>query len=50
MWITEIHHKETGKLIHRAEHGINYAKAMNAHNSYMMTYAGHRVHLCWQEE
>jgi hypothetical protein len=49
MWVTEIHHKNTGKLIHRAEHGPSYNKAMDAHNYYLFNYATHRIHLIWEE-
>jgi hypothetical protein len=49
MWITEIHHKTTGALIGRYEHGPSWFKASNAHGSLMFSYAEHRVHLVWHE-
>lgn len=49
MWVTEVRKKETGRLLGRVEHGSDYNKAMDAHNSYMFRFACHRVHLIWEE-
>jgi len=49
MWVTEIRHPETGAIIGRVEHGASWRDAENAHGSYMLRYAGYRVHLLWEE-
>lgn len=49
MWVTEIRHPETGAIIGRIEHGASWLNAENAHGSYMLRYAGFRVHLLWEE-
>jgi hypothetical protein len=49
MWVTEVREKVSGNLLGRTEHGPNYNNAMWAHNSYMIRFAAHRVHLIWEE-
>jgi len=49
MWVTEIHDKVSGRLIGRIGHGNNYYNASWAHSSYTLRFAGHRIHLIWEE-
>ena len=49
MWITEIHHRDTGALIWRYKHGPSYRVAMDMHSSVAFRYADHRVHLIWED-